>query len=165
MLDLFEALAAYSPTLVGTFPLGIQVRGSDLDVVCEAADLGAFETAMQRYLGSRPYRMTRVEADPEASVFEIADTDPPIEVFAQNLPVTAQRGFRHMVIEGRLLVAGGTALREAVRALKQSGMKTEPAFAALLHLDGDPYRALLELETWPMERITALVRNSHVARG
>jgi hypothetical protein len=50
-----------------------------------------------------------------------------------------------MEAERRLLQLGGSAAREQVLALKQAGLKTEPAFAAWLRLSGDPYEALLAL--------------------
>jgi ribosomal protein S18 acetylase RimI-like enzyme len=65
------------------------------------------------------------------------------------------------VIEGRLLVIGGAALRERVRELKRAGVKTEPAFAQVLGLAGDPYAALLALEDWSTPRLRSLV---HAAR-
>jgi ribosomal protein S18 acetylase RimI-like enzyme len=62
-----------------------------------------------------------------------------------------------MVIEGQLLVLGGQALRARVHELKRGGMKTEPAFAHALGLTGDPYAALLALETWSPARLRSLV--------
>ena len=47
-----------------------------------------------------------------------------------------------MVIEGRLLDLAGESFRHNVIELEQSGLKTEPAFARLLGLNGDPYEAL-----------------------
>ena len=41
---LFTLLAPYNPVLAGTFPLGLQTDTSDLDILCEARDLPAFET-------------------------------------------------------------------------------------------------------------------------
>ncbi|WP_456866522.1 DUF4269 domain-containing protein [Bradyrhizobium sp. USDA 4503] len=42
----------------------------------------------------------------------------------------------------RLMMEG---LRRAVRELRAGGLKTEPAFATVLGISGDPYRGLLEL--------------------
>ena len=38
----------------------------------------------------------------------------------------------------------GPAFKEQIRGLKRNGLKTEPAFAKLLGLNGDPYRAVLD---------------------
>ena len=53
-------------------------------------------------------------------------------------------GYLHMVIEYKILLQKGESFRQQVIALKQSGLKTEPAFAQLLGLPGNPYTALLE---------------------
>ncbi|MGE0871738.1 MAG: DUF4269 domain-containing protein [Kofleriaceae bacterium] len=154
---LFDTLAAYSPTLIGTFPLGVTVDGSDFDIACEAHDLDRFETDVRSALGTLPSTTSRVAVDPTASVTAVDCEGLAIEIFGQPIPVYSQRGFRHMIVEGRLLAAGGSRLRDAVRQLKRSGIKTEPCFAMLLGLEGDPYAALLELESWSPERLRTLV--------
>jgi hypothetical protein len=151
---LFRALAPYAPTLVGTFPLGLQVEGSDIDIACTCADLDAIARVLVE-LGFP--RVERRALDPDAVVAAMTVDDLEVEVFAQSLPVTQQAGFRHMVIEGRLLVHGGAPLADRIRAAKRAGLKTEPAFAAVLGLAGDPYRALLDLEPVPSEQLQALV--------
>ena len=158
---LFRDLEAFQPTLVGTYPLGLQVDGSDFDIVCTCDDLDAFERALRAKLaelGITEVRLERLESHAVVAAFHLDDIA--IEVFGQARPVHEQRGFRHMVIEGRLLAFGGAALRERVRELKRMGIKTEPAFAQLLCLPGDPYAALLELETWPSERLRAAVERA-----
>ena len=69
-----------------------------------------------------------------------------MEIFGQAVPTAQQNGFRHLLVEAAVLEAGGRTWRRAVRQLKKQGLKTEPAFAFLLQLTGDPYVALLELE-------------------
>ncbi|HEX5657526.1 MAG TPA: DUF4269 domain-containing protein [Polyangiales bacterium] len=145
MAALFAALAPYKPTLVGTFPLGLQVEGSDLDLVCEAHDLDAFERVVSAF--GAPQRAR------DASVTRFAIAGVPVEVFAQPVPVTEQLAFRHMVIEGRLLMLFGEPLRAQVLALKRAGVKTEPAFAQVLGLSGDPYTELLTLELLSREQL------------
>lgn len=49
-----------------------------------------------------------------------------------------------MVIEHEILKSRDEEFRLEIIKLKQNGYKTEPAFAHLLGLKGDPYIALLE---------------------
>jgi hypothetical protein len=154
---IFRALAPYAPTLVGTFPLGLQVEGSDIDIACTCTDLDA----IARLLADLGFpRVERRALDPDAVVAAMTIDDLEVEVFAQPLPVTQQAGFRHMVIEGRLLVLGGAPLADRIRAAKRTGLKTEPAFAAVLGLAGDPYRALLDLEPLASDQLQSLVERA-----
>ncbi len=147
-LGLFDTLGAYTPVLAGTFPLGIDIPGSDLDIICEARDLAAFERTVIRAFGAQPgFRIARETIRGVESViasFEYAGF--PIEIFGQPRPVSEQNAVRHLRIEARLLAIGGRAARRAIRALKRAGLKTEPAFARYFRLKGNPYEALLELE-------------------
>lgn len=159
LTQLFDALAPFEPTLVGSFPLGLQVAGSDIDVICHAAELADFERVLAAWLMARAitaHDWTRDGSRGAVSVrFDGLGT--PIEVYCEKVAVLEQLGFRHLLIEGRLLTIGGAALRSRVRTLKAGGLKTEPAFARVLGIEGDPYSGLLELEGWPHERLCSLV--------
>jgi len=160
---LFEALAAYGPTLVGTYPLGLALPESDFDVLCSCSDLSAFERELSAWLGERgiqPTRRRRRATRPEASVTTLCWGGIEIEIFCQARPVLEQNGFRHLVVEGRLLSIGGEPLRGRVREAKARGLKTEPAFAEVLGLTGDPYATLLTLEAWSSERLRGLVNRA-----
>jgi hypothetical protein len=76
-----------------------------------------------------------------------------LEIFAQNVPTQEQNAFRHMLAEARLLNIFGEELRTEVRLLKARGIKTEPAFAKVLGIDGDPYTELLKFVDMPKEEI------------
>ena len=66
-----------------------------------------------------------------------------IEIFGQAIAVTEQQAFRHMLAEHFLLKKYGEPLRKEVIELKKAGLKTEPAFAKALMLEGNPYQSLL----------------------
>ncbi|WP_409344435.1 DUF4269 domain-containing protein [Paenibacillus sp. MBLB4367] len=146
-LALLRQLSAFTPLLAGTVPLDIDVPGSDLDIVCEVRDFDAFERLVRSLYGHLDgfacVRRT-VDGIPRVKINFTAG-EWPIELFGQPVPVTGQNGFRHMVVEHRLLQEHGEALKSAVRVLKTGGVKTEPAFARALGLTGDPYLTLLAL--------------------
>ena len=50
-----------------------------------------------------------------------------------------------MIAEARLLSLAGESAKQAIRALKKQGIKTEPAFARYFGLLGDPYETLYAL--------------------
>ncbi len=70
----------------------------------------------------------------------------PVEIFAQNIPVEEQQAFKHMIIEAKILNKKGNIFKNEVVKLKKSGYKTEPAFAKLLDIQGDPYEGLLQYQ-------------------
>lgn len=51
--------------------------------------------------------------------------------------------FRHMVVEHQILCTREEGFRQKILNLKRQGYKTEPAFAKVLGLRGDPYEAIL----------------------
>ncbi len=157
---LFRALASFEPTLLGTFPLGLVTATSDIDVACTTDDLDLFEEATKALFSSHritPSRFARLAFEPPAVVVSLSLEGLAVELFCQPLPVFRQHAFRHMIVEGRLLAIGGAALRERVLRRKLRGTKTEPAFAEVLGLVGDPYAAVLALETESPRSLEALV--------
>ena len=147
---LWPLLREFDPVLVGTIPLGIDTATSDLDVLCEVPPSAqpGFAQLLRAHFGAWPgFRLAqRAIGGYPTTVSSFRFQTEELELFGQALPTAQQQGFRHLLIEHAVLEAGGQAWRIAVRALKQQGLKTEPAFAKLLHLPGDPYEALLALE-------------------
>ncbi len=157
-LRVFDALSAYRPVLVSTICIGIDVPASDLDVVCETDDFDEFAGVVEKCYGSFSGFECRAGRRADGFVTARFQSDGfAIELYAEQTPVERQNAFRHLSVMARLLAAGGEALRDGVRGLKRKGWKSEPAFARLLGLEGDPYRALLELEDRDARELEALI--------
>ncbi len=147
--QLLDCLVAYQPEIVGTLPLAIDTPESDIDILCNAPDLTAFSELSDRTFGHFDgYRLHKRPATSHvaaALVVRFECDGLPVEIFATDCPTRSQYGFVHMLIEARILFVMGEEFASQVRELKQSGIKTEPAFAKLLGLSGDPYIELAEL--------------------
>ncbi|MCH7408341.1 DUF4269 domain-containing protein [Belliella sp. DSM 111904] len=147
-LDVFGVLQSYRPILVGTFPINIDIESSDLDIICTYEYAEDFKQNLIDYFGSLPgFEIREAMKHTGYSViacFFVGDFE--IEIFGQKTPTKDQYAFRHMLIEYGLLLKMGEEFRQEIIALKRQGFKTEPAFAKLLGLKGDPYEALLALE-------------------
>lgn len=147
-LGLPGLLARYHPVLCGTIPIDVDIESSDLDLICYAADPDQFalETGdCFRTMADFESHIV-IRDDLPTAIVRFRHPAFAIELFAQGRPVHEQRAYRHMLIEARILELGGEPARTAIRELKRSGLKTEPAFAAYLNLSGDPYLTLLELQ-------------------
>ena len=155
--ELLPRLSIYNPVLVGTFPLDLTVPGSDLDIICEVLDWATFRQALAGFAAFPGYAVRPAATAEPALVASFEVEGLAVEVFGQGLPTARQNGYRHLVVEARLLAAGGAALRQRVLALKAKGVKTEPAFAQVLGLAGDPYQVLLALETCDEAVLATLV--------
>ena len=147
--DILSALSEFDPHIAGTPPLNLDVPTSDIDILCHAPDPDRFASAIWNAFGSRPkFRMWQWSGTerPVLATFEAHEWD--FEIFGHAKPVAEQAGWRHFVMERRLLALGGQRLASAVMAFRRNGLKTEPAFAAALQLAGDPYETLLDMEDW-----------------
>lgn len=153
-------LVAFQPHVVGTPPLGLDLPTSDIDVVCFASNADVFTRAVWNAFGEyAEFRMWQKIGYDRPVVASFVAAGWTIELFGQAAPISEQYGWRHFVVEQRLLALGGNAFRVAVMAQRHNGMKTEPAFAAVLGLDGDPYEALLSLECCSNMDLATLLQN------
>ena len=130
--------------LAGTVPLDVDLPDSDLDILLSTQD----PQSVRDDLTARFAQMPEFAVWPhgrESGAWCVAfQTETyPIEFFIHTTAVRDQRAFQHLVVEYILLQRHGANFREMIRSLKASGLKTEPAFAQVLGLNGDPYIALL----------------------
>lgn len=140
-------LANFDPHVAGTPPLDLDLPDSDIDILCHAPDPQAFAAAVWNAYRDQPgFAMWQWQGSDRPVVARFRCAGWLFELFGQARPVAEQLGWRHFVIERRLLALGGEPLRAAVMARRRAGAKTEPAFAQVLGLTGDPYAALLTLE-------------------
>lgn len=157
--QVLEMLRDYDPVLVSTVCLDIDIESSDLDIICEASDLDVFATFLRSAFGAfRGFNVRHSESQESAVVAQFFYDAWEYEVFGQRIPVERQNAFRHLIQIDRVLSCGGEIWREKIRALKRAGLKTEPALAKSLRLEGDPYQAVLDLEALSDDAILAKVR-------
>lgn len=133
---IMSLLKDFSPVVVGTLPLDLFTSKSDIDIICYCTDVGKFKSVFHHSVTKKLDDIESVIAKFDYDGFEF-------EVVAQPVPVTKQVAYRHMIIEWKILEEKGPVFKEKVMSLKNAGVKTEPAFAQLLGLEGEPYVAVL----------------------
>jgi hypothetical protein len=138
---ILENLIEFDPILVGTIPLAIDIDSSDLDIICCYSDVTRFLKTVIYCFDS--YEAFQVQNKSDRTVVTFSIDGVQIELFGQAVPTKEQHGYRHMLIEYRLLQLHGDDFRRKVIALKIAGVKTELAFCMLLGVPGDPYEGLL----------------------
>lgn len=159
--EILDSLSSYHPVLVSTVCVDLDIEGSDLDIICQHNNQDELKSTVKSLFGTyRNFRQWVRESDSNEAVacFHVDGFD--IEIFGSIVSVEAQFVYRHLSMMARILEIGGEVLRERVRAIKMSGSKTEPAFARILGLPGDPFLAFLELEQLDDVQLDDLVRKS-----
>lgn len=161
-LKVIQSLRSYDPILIGTVPVDLNIAGSDLDIACEVSDMKVFvQRAYELYGACDGYRcIHRMKDEVDRAVVHFVYAGWPIEIFGQPVPTKQQNGYKHMIVEARILELLGNERKEQIKLLKRSGLKTEPAFGQLLGLQGDPYRALLDMYHWTDEQLLHMVKMS-----
>ncbi|WP_405246080.1 DUF4269 domain-containing protein [Cellulophaga sp. Asnod2-G02] len=145
---ILEKLKKYNPILTGTIPIEIDVPESDLDIICECQNHSEFKAyLLDQFSQKKDFKMYSIlQNDIESTIAEFKTDNFLFEIFGQNIPTEKQDAYRHMIIERNILEEKGFEFKQKVKDLKSSGIKTEPAFAKLLGLKGNPYAELLKLE-------------------
>lgn len=146
-LQLMEILKDFSPYLVGTPPLGIDVHSSDIDVICcyDPKQLHRLKQQLNLFKHHEAWQCQISKRNSSVWICRFKAFDWDLEVYCSTQPVHEQSAFKHFHVEQRLLAMGGEQFREAILDLKRQGVKTEPAFAQCLGLSGDAYELLEQL--------------------
>jgi hypothetical protein len=142
-------LRSYQPILTGTLPLDIFIEGkSDLDIVCCSKHLESVEKILlTEYTTEKDFLIERKPIHGQLTLICRFEREGFLfEIFCQAVESHKQYAYRHMMVEYKILLQKGQAFKERIIRLKEKGIKTEPAFAQLLGLSGDPFEALLLLE-------------------
>ena len=144
-LRLFSILQEYDPILTGTIPIEINIPGSDLDIICHCKNHDDFKSLIRKEFSHMHSFLieTKIINKVNTTIARFTKGGFGIEIFGQNIPSKEQAAYRHMIIEYEILNKMGKEFKSQIIELKNSGIKTEPAFAQLLNLNGDPYEVLL----------------------
>jgi len=141
---IFDILKNYSPILAGTIPIEIDIEESDLDIICEVKDKVEFEKFLIQAFKDFDLKIQILNINNEKSlVCNFILEGFTIEIFGQNKPTTQQNAYLHMIAEYKILQEKEEEFKQKIIDLKKQGMKTEPAFGMLLHLE-NPYEDLLK---------------------
>lgn len=141
-------LKKFTPILVGTIPINIDIQDSDLDIICYFSSQQEFEDIIKKnFKHEKGFEINTIDViDGEAVVANFTVENFQIEIFGQNIPTKQQIAYRHMIIEYDLLNKYGENFRQQIIQLKRKGYKTEPAFCKALGIEGNPYLELLKCE-------------------
>jgi hypothetical protein len=158
-IEIFEILRKFNPILVGTIPIDIDIENSDLDIICEVYDFYEFEEILSNHFKDiKGFNITLDNREGTKNIVVSFVYDQfIIEVFGQPLPTKKQNGYRHMIMEERLLKLGGEDFKREIIKLKKEGIKTEPAFTKYLKIGGNPYIELLKLECLDDEKLLDMI--------
>lgn len=145
---IFERLKDFSPILAGTFPIDIAVESSDLDIILASDNLEMLsEILIFNFANFNQFSLEiKTVKNEKILICRFNLEEFPVEVYAKNQATKDQKAYRHMLIEYQILQKHDDEFRQNIIALKKTGIKTEPAFAQLLQLNGDPYKALLDYQ-------------------
>lgn len=159
--DILNILKPFSPLVAGTFPLCVNVAGSDVDILISGDMSLAKGTLQEKFSEHQDFKCGELTVEGESTLLvSFFYQGTAFEVFGQRTPSVKQRGYLHFLAEERLLKIGGVSFEKKVREARMHGLKTELAFAKALGLGGDPYDELLIIQKKSNQYLKALISDS-----
>lgn len=140
---ILEKLRSFNPIIIGTIPIEIDTEESDIDIACQSDNLLSFRESIQKQFSSYPFFSENLQDNSYSASFYVENI--PVEIYTERVPVKEQNGYKHMVIENRILNMAGKIFKNNIVELKKKGYKTEPAFGKLLNMK-NAYTELLLLD-------------------
>lgn len=158
-----EHLADFDWRIVGTPPLGIATASSDIDIICHVPDYEQFAEVVWGSFGYYlDFSLRQWTSGERCVVCDFFFDGWKFQIFGDRRCIEDQAAWRHFVVEQRLLALGGETLRQRVLSERAQGLKTEPAFAKVLGLQGDPFFAMEELFETDGECLRQLINDGKV---
>lgn len=151
-----ELLEAHHPEVVSTIFVEFDTGQSDIDVVCEYLEQKTFTTELENNFQN--YESYDIKVYPEYVIARFKVSGFLFEVYGAPISTRQQLAYRHYQVIQRLALLGGEPIKRKIRVLKRSGLKTEPAISKVLRLEGDPFKAVLELELWSNEQLESHIK-------
>lgn len=144
---ILEILSYFNPILTGTIPINIDIDNSDLDIICNLKDKNLFVKLINdNFKDFNEFKISEKKIQNlDTILINFYADDMPVEIFAQPLDTLEQYSYKHMIVEYLILNKYGESFRKEIISLKNQGYKTEPAFAKLLNIEGDPHTELLNI--------------------
>ena len=153
-LNIFECLKEFDPLLTGTIPIGINIKSSDLDIICNTENKIKFVNKVEHFF-SFEKEFSR-EIKEHSVVFSFLYQDFIIEIYGEPKDVFKQNAYLHMISEYRLLKLANAKFKQQIINLKHKGYKTEPAFGKLLNLK-DPYKDLIKFNEMKDDKLIKIL--------
>jgi uncharacterized protein len=147
-LKIFSDFKKFFPLISGTYPLNIQIENSDVDILMQTEDLVGLQNLLQSKYGDLQHYNSAIFKNPngKALVVTFEFSGFIFEIYAEDKPTVVQSSNLHFILQERILKLANNDFFNKIRDLKKSGIKTEPAFAQVLKMTGDPYLVLLGLQ-------------------
>ena len=146
--QIIKQLQPFNPILVGTFPLGINIDTSDIDIIGKTNNYNeTFDYLIKNFSEFHDFKIQLKEEEQTKYIlcsFWIKRFK--IEIFLEDKDPKEQNAYKHMLIEDKILRKEDEEFKQKIIDLKNNGLKTEEAFALLLGLEGDPYQKLLDYQ-------------------
>ena len=134
--SVFENLHGFDPLLIGTIPLNIDIEKSDLDIICCWKSKNLFiETLIENFAHHRAFLLTEKKIANHETIlatFQIDEFE--IEIFGQNRPTKQQEGYRHMMIEHKILSSNDETFRQKIIYLKKARINHRTSFCKTIEL-------------------------------
>ncbi len=161
---ILSVLHPFQPIVIGTIPIEIDIPGSDIDIACCFVEISELREVVNNNFSHYKSFSEKMKENNSIYVANLEYQNLPIEIYAETHPTKTQNGYRHMLIENRILKIAGHSFRKQIIDLKMGGYKTEPAFGKLLSLE-KPYQELLLLENLSEQKLNTFINERYFSNN